>query len=601
MSAIQDIHKASPFVQPGMVLADRFEICDMVGNGGMGTVYLVKDLYQNGALLALKLLHPYLAHDSDAFSRFKREIEVASTLNHETIVKTHSIGQLDNGQLYLTLEFVDGLSLKQYLAHKNQKSKTPIGLPFKTALVILYQLLQGVGYAHRRGVIHRDLKPANVMISSTGRIKIVDFGTAKLLDATKTITATGEVIGTPQYMSPEQVKGEQAGTASDVYCLGIIGYELVVGKPPFTASTLVAIALQHLSEPLPEFYDALGDIPQWYEDIMRKATAKNPKDRFQNTEEFAKALEEHEPQIKNCSSSQVKLKSPKKPNFQLQNIGFPLYQKKDQEKPVVVRDKAKHPESSSAINSHRNSSTFLRRFSVGFCTAAILCAIGFPLMRTGVADSAIKALQKLPVLQGPAEYDDAYAQGAYDDLQDPEPHYQLQANRHLRSPRNIVKRSKNLSARNKVAMLSDDLNNKQSSLNRRARLLLSQNRQSVTADRIIKSDEVEKVRWGAALPSVQALGSDLSANVLAKEFTLNIVETNSGRTIKKLEPNQVRIIKNNLNSADSEIVVSGNLGSLAVIHLPTGRYKLELVHMGRRMAFTKPQLPQSRRRRRGRK
>lgn len=280
-------------VEPGALIAKRFEICDRLGAGGVGMVFRAIDHELDGEVVALKLLHPHLAQDENVFRRFRNEVLVARSLSHPNIVRTHDMGRAEAGFSYISMEYVDGQSLKDKLTSGDK----PRGLPFEDAVAVLYQIISGVAYAHGKGVIHRDLKPANVMISSKGEVKLADFGTARIVGGDTSLTQTGQVIGTPDYMSPEQIRGEQLDHGCDIYSLGIVAYELVVGARPFVADSAVAVAFKHLNDPIPEFANAQNGIPLWYDQVVRKATAKRKEDRFSSAMEFAAALLESVPKL----------------------------------------------------------------------------------------------------------------------------------------------------------------------------------------------------------------------------------------------------------------------------------------------------------------
>jgi serine/threonine protein kinase len=246
-------------------------------------------------------LLPHLASDEQIFKRFLNEVLVARSLSHPNIVRLHDIGKAEAGYYYISMELVDGYSLKERICSDDPalpSSSTQLGfkpLTFTEALQILADIASGVAYAHTRGVMHRDLKPGNVLISKRGEVKLADFGTARIMGMDTSLTQTGQVIGTPDYMSPEQIRGEALDSACDIYSLGIIGYELVTGTRPYEADSAVAVAFKHLSEPLPPFGEKLKHIPAWYRTLVEKATAKDRKLRYQNGKEFLADLQKNIP------------------------------------------------------------------------------------------------------------------------------------------------------------------------------------------------------------------------------------------------------------------------------------------------------------------
>ncbi len=285
-------------LQPGDLIASRYEICERIGVGGMGMVYKVIDRHLNEDVVALKLLHPHLAQDEQVFKRFLNEVLVARALSHPNIVRIHDIGRAEGGFSYISMEFVDGVTLKDWAI----EDTAPRQLTFQEGLALLFKVLSGVGYAHERGVIHRDLKPANIMISKRGEVKLADFGTARIVGMDTSLTQTGQMIGTPDYMSPEQVRGDKLDARSDIYSLGIIAYELSTGTKPFVADSAVAVAFKHLNEPMPNFADATKGIPFWYQEIVQKAAAKDRNDRFQSVAELAQAIGTHSAEVSKQTS-----------------------------------------------------------------------------------------------------------------------------------------------------------------------------------------------------------------------------------------------------------------------------------------------------------
>ncbi len=286
-------------VSPGAVIAGRFEVVKRIGAGGMGMVFTAIDRELNDNVVALKLLLPHLASDEQVFKRFLNEVLVARSLSHPNICRLHDIGKAESGYYYISMEYVDGVSLKERIAPEGDPSAasttqmnfTP--LTFEEAIQIFSDVTNGVAYAHSKEVIHRDLKPGNVLISKRGEVKLADFGTARIVGRDTSLTQTGQVIGTPDYMSPEQIRGEALDAACDIYSLGIIGYELITGERPFIADSAVAVAFKHLSEPLPPFPERLKHVPAWYRDLIVKATSKSRNDRYKNGIELLNDLQKN--------------------------------------------------------------------------------------------------------------------------------------------------------------------------------------------------------------------------------------------------------------------------------------------------------------------
>ena len=284
-------------VEPGSLIGGRYEVCRCLGTGGMGQVFLVKDRQLNDEQLALKLLQPQFAKDEQVFKRFQNEVVVARSLFHPNIMRIYDFGRVEDEVCYISMEYVGGGSLKDKIqeAIDGAPSKALRGLSFDDALYFLYQVLSAVSYAHGQGVVHRDIKPANVLITAQNQAKLGDFGTARTLETDAQLTRTGQMIGTPGYMSPEQIEGERGGISSDVYALGIMAYELVVGSLPYHGETFYELAVKQLKDPIPAFSGGASGIPRWYEDLVKKAAARKQEDRFASAKEFFEEFVLHLP------------------------------------------------------------------------------------------------------------------------------------------------------------------------------------------------------------------------------------------------------------------------------------------------------------------
>ncbi len=260
----------------GQKVNDRYEVIKSIGEGGMANVYLAKDTILDRNV-AIKVLRGDLSGDEKFVRRFQREALSASSLSHPNIVEIYDVGE-DNGDYFIVMEYVKGLTLKQLLKKRGK-------LTVPEVIDIMLQITSAMGVAHDSLIIHRDLKPQNILIEDDGGIKITDFGIAMALNATQ-LTQTNSAMGSVHYFSPEQANGKGATLKSDVYSLGIMMYELLTGSLPFKGDTAVEIALKHLKEPMPSIKDVLPDIPQSVENIIITATAKNPKNRYNNANEM---------------------------------------------------------------------------------------------------------------------------------------------------------------------------------------------------------------------------------------------------------------------------------------------------------------------------
>lgn len=269
------------------ILLDRFIILEKLGNGGMGVVYKAEDRGLSDDIVAIKVLLPQFLNDEAMYLRFRKEVVIARTLTHPNIVRTHDLYKTEDGICFLSMEYVEGESFKTLKASPNE----PFSDVAKRVLPRFIQLLEALSYAHSKGVVHRDLKPANIILSYEGEIKIADFGTARLLNDTTALTQTGFAIGTPDYMSPEHIKGESIDQRSDIYSLGVLLYELLTGERPFKAENAVGVAYKHVHDVLPEskiFFGALGNR---LFTILLKATKKDSTERLESANAFKIELE----------------------------------------------------------------------------------------------------------------------------------------------------------------------------------------------------------------------------------------------------------------------------------------------------------------------
>ena len=264
----------------GSKISDRYQIIKTLGEGGMANVYLAHDVILDRNV-AVKVLRGDLANDEKFVRRFQREALSASSLSHPNIVEMYDVGE-DDGQYYIVMEYVDGKTLKQILKQRGKLSITEV-------VDIMLQLTDGMAHAHDAYIIHRDIKPQNIMILSNGLIKITDFGVATAMNSTQ-LTQTNSVMGTVHYLPPEQAQGKGSTIRSDIYSMGIMMYELLTGLVPYKGENAVEIALKHLKEPLPSVRKINSNIPQSIENVIIRATAKNPKNRYVDAREMHEDL-----------------------------------------------------------------------------------------------------------------------------------------------------------------------------------------------------------------------------------------------------------------------------------------------------------------------
>jgi eukaryotic-like serine/threonine-protein kinase len=264
------------------LLGGRYELDGIVGRGGMAEVFRARDIRLDRTV-AVKTLRDDLARDQTFQARFRREAQSAASLNHPSIVAVYDTGEDMVGPTpvpYIVMEYVDGRTLRDLL--RDDRRLLP-----ERALEITDGVLRALDYSHRNGIVHRDIKPGNVMLTRSGDVKVMDFGIARAVsDAQATMTQTAQVIGTAQYLSPEQARGERVDARSDLYSAGCLLYELLTGRPPFTGDSPVAIAYQHVREnPVPPSR-VDPEIPAWADSIVLKAMAKDPGDRYQSAGEM---------------------------------------------------------------------------------------------------------------------------------------------------------------------------------------------------------------------------------------------------------------------------------------------------------------------------
>jgi tRNA A-37 threonylcarbamoyl transferase component Bud32 len=266
----------------GERIADRYELEEVVGHGGMSTVYKAHDslLERN---VALKVLHQQYNEDEDFVERFKHEARSVAQLQHPNIVTVIDRGEED-GRQYIVFEFIDGENLKELVVRKGR-------LDLRDALEIANEIAHGLAFAHDHGLVHRDVKPQNVLLNGDGRAKVTDFGIARSLDVDHGVTQTGTILGTSNYIAPEQASGQPVDAHTDVYSLGIVLYEMLTGELPFPGESFVAIAMKHIQEPSPNVLDVRGDIPLRVAEMIDRALEKDPEQRFPTMDAFAAEIE----------------------------------------------------------------------------------------------------------------------------------------------------------------------------------------------------------------------------------------------------------------------------------------------------------------------
>lgn len=267
-------------LEAGKTLNGRYKIQSLIGTGGMAAVYLANDLILD-RLVAIKVLRLDFRQNDDAMRRFRREALSATQLTHPNIVGVYDVGQSQEMN-YIVMEYVEGTDLKDYVRQRG--ALHPI-----EAVRIMMQIVSAIAAAHQNRIIHRDIKPQNILIDREGNVKITDFGIAVALSDTS-LTQTNTLLGSVHYLSPEQARGGMATIQTDIYALGIVLYELLTGKVPFDGESAVSIALKHFQEPLPPVMNPSVMIPQSLENIVLKATAKDPMNRYRSCYEMFQDL-----------------------------------------------------------------------------------------------------------------------------------------------------------------------------------------------------------------------------------------------------------------------------------------------------------------------
>ncbi|MCD5202908.1 Stk1 family PASTA domain-containing Ser/Thr kinase [Enterococcus casseliflavus] len=268
-------------IEIGKKINGRYKIIGNIGSGGMANVFLAHDLILDREV-AIKVLRFDFQNDQSAIRRFQREALAATELVHPNIVTVYDVGEED-GMQFLVMEYVKGMDLKRYI-------QTHYPVPYLQIVDIIQQILSAVALAHQHRIIHRDLKPQNVLINEDGVVKITDFGIAIALSETS-ITQTNSMLGSVHYLSPEQARGSMATNQSDIYAIGIILYEILTGKVPFDGESAVTIALKHFQDEIPSIRIYDKNVPQSLENVVLKATAKEPADRYKTADEMRADLD----------------------------------------------------------------------------------------------------------------------------------------------------------------------------------------------------------------------------------------------------------------------------------------------------------------------
>jgi tetratricopeptide (TPR) repeat protein/tRNA A-37 threonylcarbamoyl transferase component Bud32 len=289
----------NPELEPGTILANRYEILSVLGIGGMGSVYRAQDR-ELDRLVALKVIRPELARNTSIVDRFKQEIRLSHKVTHRNVVRMYDLSE-DAGMRFVTMELVAGRDLRSILEERGK-------LPPDEAVDIFRQICFALQAAHSVGILHRDLKPQNVMREDSGRVVVMDFGLARMIDSNDGMTQTGALVGTVDYMSPEQAMGKELDQRSDIFALGLIGYEMLTGAMPFRAESMVATLLKRTQQRAVPLADVDRNIPSTLSNIIAKCLEKDPANRYQNAEEVDADLRAWQGGGKGVSASSARLR-----------------------------------------------------------------------------------------------------------------------------------------------------------------------------------------------------------------------------------------------------------------------------------------------------
>src|SRR5438046_4820367 len=268
-------------IGPGSVLANRYEILQSLGEGGMGAVYKARDR-ELDRVVALKVIRPELANQQEVLRRFKQELILARQVTHKNVIRIFDLGEAE-GIKFISMDYIEGQDLRSLLRQKGR-------LAPEEATAIIAQVCQALEAAHAEGVVHRDLKPQNIMLDSQGRATVMDFGIARSMELTG-MTQTGALLGTPDYMSPEQAKGQEVDARSDLFTLGIIFYELLTGKTPYRADTVLGTLLKRTQERARPPIELDPDLPRYLSDVVVRCLEIDPQLRYQSASALTSDLE----------------------------------------------------------------------------------------------------------------------------------------------------------------------------------------------------------------------------------------------------------------------------------------------------------------------
>ncbi len=274
----------------GQMIAGRYLVRGVLGVGSTGWVVKVADEALGGELVALKVLYPHLVRDEASLVRLRREVVLARQLAHPHIVHVHDFEENPSGETFLAMQYVRGTDLAELLFERNGR-----GLPFDESLYVLSKVAEALLYAHQQGIVHRDLKPSNILIGYDGQVRLCDFGLAQTFELQFGLTRTGEALGSPMYMSPEQFRAATIDQRTDIYAFGLLAFEMVTGAPPFRHEDYFRLAESHVKEPLPPMQRTGTPLPEWFDTLVRQCCEKRPEDRPTSVADFLPTLRREVP------------------------------------------------------------------------------------------------------------------------------------------------------------------------------------------------------------------------------------------------------------------------------------------------------------------
>ncbi len=307
--AVKGVSNLSPLVYnmsmtQGTVLNGRYKLLSQQGSGGMAVIYKAQDL-ELGRTVAVKVLRPSLTSDPDFLRRFRQEARAVANLAHPNIVTVHDVGQ-DGHTHYIVMEFIQGQDLKKLI-----RAEAPFDV--ERAVNLAIQICAGVGYAHRAGLVHADIKPQNIMVTDDERVKVTDFGIARALSASRATGKQDVVWGSPHYFSPEQAAGEPPTPASDVYSIGVVMFEMLTGRLPFTGNDYQELALAHLREKPPMISDLNPRVPVKLARIVHKVLSKEPSARYRTADHLGRILITYREQMQQRTTHTPSMKPSRPP------------------------------------------------------------------------------------------------------------------------------------------------------------------------------------------------------------------------------------------------------------------------------------------------